>query len=220
MCANFVNGNVAAACDGCDGAISTFEYRNANGEFGQHSIERAHGFQGHQYARVVYRLLRCAGCGKGGLAKVHVARDYLQGKLESFYPVAIEHAALPPGMPDGIVAEMREAELCASSGAWRGASGLLRSTLEKLLRANGYEKGTLAARIDQAAADHVITEARRRRAHEDVRVLGNDVLHDEWREVTPEEVDVAHHYVQRIAEDLYDDRASVEALLRAAGRIP
>jgi hypothetical protein len=75
-----------------------------------------------------------------------------------------------------------------------------RSALEKALKANGYMKGSLAARIDEAAGDGVITEARRKRAHEDVRVLGNDVLHDEWRSVTDDEVTAAH-YVQRILED-------------------
>jgi len=92
--------------------------------------------------------------------------------------------------------------------------------LEKLLRANGYVKGSLADRIDVAASDGVITEARRKRAHDDVRVLGNDVLHDDWREVKPDEVALAHHYVQRICEDLYDDRLSVEAILTAKKRIP
>jgi hypothetical protein len=33
-------------------------------------------------------------------------------------------------------------------------------------------------------------------------------------------VTVALHYLQRILEDLYDDRQSVEALLIAAGRLP
>jgi len=51
---------------------------------------------------------------------------------------------------------------------------------------------TLAERIDKAAADGAITAARSRRAHENIRVLGNDVLHDEWREVTEAEFDQAH----------------------------
>lgn len=117
------------------------------------------------------------------------------------------------------MSEFREAELCAAFGALRAASALFRSSLEKALRANGYVKGTLAARIDEAGGDGVITEARRKRAHDDIRVLGNDVLHEEWRAVTYEEVEAAHHYVQRILEDLYDDRESVEAVLTAKGRI-
>lgn len=45
------------------------------------------------------------------------------------------------------------------------------------------------------------------------------MLHEEWREVTEDEFDQAHHYAQRILEDFYDDRPSVEALLIEKGRI-
>ena len=96
---------------------------------------------------------------------------------------------------------------------------MLRSTLEKTLLANGYEKGNLYKKIETAAADGTITAARSKRAHENIRVLGNDVLHDEWREVTEEEFDEAHHYAQRILEDFYDDRPTVEALLKEKGRM-
>jgi hypothetical protein len=126
---------------------------------------------------------------------------------------------IPKGVPQGVQSEFKEAELCASVGAWRAASALLRSTLEKTLRANGYSKGSLAERINQASADGAITAARSKRAHEDIRVLGNDVLHDEWRDVTSDEFDQAHHYAQRILEDFYDDRPSVEALLIEKGRV-
>jgi predicted NAD-dependent protein-ADP-ribosyltransferase YbiA (DUF1768 family) len=51
-------------------------------------------------------------------------------------------------------------------------------------------------------------------------LFGNDVLHDEWREVTGEEYEAAHHYVQRIVEDFYDPRAEVEATLIKSGRLP
>jgi len=91
--------------------------------------------------------------------------------------------------------------------------------LEKTLIENGYPKGSLKDRIDEAAKDGVITAARQKRAHDDVRVLGNDVLHDEWRELTEDEYDAAHYYAQRIIEDFYDSRAEVEALLKQAGRL-
>jgi hypothetical protein len=139
--------------------------------------------------------------------------------LGDFYPRTIDTLPIPQHVPLGVQSEFREAELCASVGAWRAGSSLLRSTLEKTLAANGYDKGSLAARIDEAAVDGAITAARSKRAHEDIRVLGNDVLHDEWREVTQDEFDLAHHYAQRILEDFYDDRPSVEALLISKGRL-
>lgn len=108
---------------------------------------------------------------------------------------------------------------------------MLRSVLEKTLKKNGYDEvdvptssgGTrrsnrLIDRIDAATSDHIITEARQQRAHQNIRVLGNDVLHDDWREVLSGEYEDAHKYTQRILEDFYDDRPTVEARLTSRGR--
>lgn len=124
--------------------------------------------------------------------------------------------------------QFREAEVCYSVGANRGASALFRSTLEKALKANGYEdlaasgfdKMRLQAKIDKATEDGVITEALRNRAHDEIRVLGNDVLHDDWVKVEDEDVQAAHHYTQRVLEAFYDHRASVEKILIDKNRIP
>jgi hypothetical protein len=98
---------------------------------------------------------------------------------------------------------------------------MFRSVLDKTMRANGYSGvGNLKQQIDAAASDGVITESRKRRAHDEIRVLGNDVLHDEWQPVAVEEVELAHHYSQRILEDLYDDRATTLTLLRSRNRRP
>lgn len=214
-----IGSQVRAHCPSCDGAITTFEssYKDRSlASFDQH-VEHEVGPE--RFNRIVFLLLRCAGCGRAGLAEVYCNDSVSTGLLASFVPRAIDNAPVPDAVPHGVLAEYREAKLCASAEAWRGASGLLRSTLEKTLRANGYEKGSLADRINEAAADGVITAARAKRAHEDIRVLGNDVLHDEWRKVTEDEVEGAHRYAQRILEDLYDDRQSVEAILKTKGRI-
>jgi hypothetical protein len=99
---------------------------------------------------------------------------------------------------------------------------MFRSVLDKTMRANGYKiKGLdLYQQIEAACADGVITESRKKRAHEDIRVLGNDVLHDEWEEILEETVEQAHHYAQRVLEDFYDDRQTTLALLRAKNRVP
>ena len=145
--------------------------------------------------------------------------------LECFYPVSADHLPLPNDVPPDIEAEFREAELCASFKANRASSALYRSVLEKTLKANGYVKGNdssltdLYKRIDAAASDGIITDARRKKAHDDIRALGNDVLHDDWRVVTDDEVEDAHHYTQRILEDLYADRPTVEAILISKGKL-
>ena len=134
---------------------------------------------------------------------------------------------LPQGVPDDLVAEFREAERDAAHEAYRSGSALLRSVLEKTLTKNGYveveytdEKGnkkkskSLLRRIDAAADDCVITETRRNRVHDHIRDLGNDILHDDWRVISAEEYEDAHKYSQRILEDFYDQRATVEARLK------
>ena len=217
---SYINGNVRARCPDCGGSVTTFECRDASREFGSVIIDSPlHKFEGRTFDRILFILTRCAGCGRGGLAKIHDTGGVRDGVLECFFPTSIERLPIPENVPREIAAEFYEAEACASLGTRRAASALLRSTLEKTLKANGYQDRTLMSNIDAAADDGIITDARRKRAHEDVRVLGNDVLHEEWREVDESEVAAAHHYVQRILEDFYDDRESVEAILVAKQRI-
>jgi len=109
------------------------------------------------------------------------------------------------------------------NNCFRASARLFRSVLDKTMRANGFKtkkESNLYKQIEAAADDGVITKARKRRAHDEIRVLGNDVLHDEWQEIPEEDVQAAQHYSQRILEDLYDDRESVLGLLRESGREP
>lgn len=139
----FEKGNVKAYCPDCK-AITTFEFQSGGSEFGSHIINEPHMFKGSQYSRLIYKLLRCAGCGRGGLAKIHLNNKYVEGFLEDFLPYSVEHSAIPSGVPEGISKEFQEAELCASAKAWRAGSAMLRSVLEKTLKLNGYEKKQLA----------------------------------------------------------------------------
>jgi hypothetical protein len=142
-------------------------------------------------------------------------------QLIAFFPEVGQMLNLPSGVPAGIAAEFREAEQCRDQRCFRAAAGLFRSVLDKVMRDNGYKSaGSLEKQIEAAAADGVLTEARKKRAHEDIRVLGNDVLHDEWRPITADDVEPAHVYGQRILEDFYGDRETVLGILRAKGRKP
>jgi hypothetical protein len=216
-------GNITARCPGCDGALSTFEYAPEGHELGRVIITVS---ERHDTIPIQFRLFRCAGCGIGGLGRIkmmNLNRGYPKGiwELLHFTPEVKERLQLPKAVPRGIVREFREAEVCAESGCYRASAAMFRSVLDKTLRANGYktkELRDLKLQIDAAANDGVITKARQRRAHEEVRVFGNDVLHDEWHAIKEEDVEPAHLYTQRILEDLYDDRESVLAQLKSAGR--
>ncbi len=215
----FAQGHVRGDCPDC-GAPTTFEFRTGGSEFGSVIISTQFKYEGVQYSRVIYKLLRCSVCSRAGVAKVFANNDYVtMSALHWFWPTTRPLAKLPCGVPEGVINEYREAETCMSVEAWRGAAALLRSALEKTLKANGYNEKDLYKKIEAAGEDAVITSARRQRAQDLVRTLGNDVLHEEWRCVTQQEAEDAHHYVGRIIEDLYDDRTAVEKVLVAKGRL-
>jgi len=217
-------GNVRVRCPGCKGALSTYEWlvggNPVGAVTGKSFVEHGSTFC-HQY-----RFYSCAGCGRGGIATLRCSappRYPEHTKLLSFHPEANARQELPPAVPAGLEHEFREGERCMDARCWRAAAAMFRSVLDKALRASGYkvtDRTSLKQMIDLAAADGVITAARARRAHEDVRVLGNDVLHDEWRAVDAEDVSAAAGYTARLLHDLYDDRASVLLELAAAKRTP
>lgn len=220
-------GNIVARCPGtqCGGSLSTYEWVVAGNPLG---VNRLPGIfrNGPNAFNREHRLFRCAGCGRGGLALLEfpVSTNYPSHarQLIAFHQEVGETLRLPAAVPQDIQREFREAEACISNSCYRAAAAMIRSVLDKTLRANGYKLKngtTLEQQIDLAASDGVITESRRRRAHEEVRVLGNDVLHDDWREIPQEDVAAAHHYVQRILEDFYDERESTLKVLIAKGRL-
>lgn len=216
-------GSIRARCPGCRGSLSTFEWRSISSAFGAVTTKYKH--RSWSEVNLDYRLFRCAGCGRGGLGTVAYPGSYPgpYRELLDFSPEVRDRLPLPKNVPSGIIAEFREGEKCLDVGAFRAAAGMFRSVLDKTLRANGYKekKGTnLEQQIEAAGSDGVITQARKRKAHEEVRVLGNDVLHDEWHEIPASDVEAARHYTQRILEDFYDDRDSVLKILRDSDRIP
>lgn len=218
-------GNIIASCPGCNGSTSTYEWISDGQIKGAVVKRQIVGSLGQ--VDVHYRLFRCAGCNQGGLGLVALGRNARYPddirRLLNFMPESKERLNLPDNVPIGIQKEFREGEGCLENNFIRAAAGMFRSVLDKTLRANGYKVKTgtrLDQQIDAATKDGVITESRRRRAHDEIRVLGNDVLHDEWHEIPEEDVLDARHYAQRILEDFYDDREIVLKMLREANRIP
>jgi len=222
---NEKEGSIVARCRGCQGGLSTFVWKIDGKPIGAITdrIEDAHW----RNCLIAYRLFQCGGCGMGALGVVKFGGDSAYpgeyNRLIQFFPESKQRSSLPNSVPDGIKKEFREAEKCLESDCFRAAAGLFRSVLDKSMRANGYntrQEHNLYKQIEAAATDGVITQARKRRAHDEIRVLGNDVLHDDWHEIHANDVEAARHYCQRILEDLYDDRDSVLSLLREAGRKP
>jgi hypothetical protein len=208
-------GHVQARCPTCSGALTSFLIGDPQrGDYGQLFRQLEGG------CVETYRLARCSGRGAGAL--ITLLNDGRHTTLEDLYPEAEEHQILPARVPDVIVNEFREGEEYAEAGCYRAAAALFRSVLDKTLRSNGYklEKGTpLEQQIDLAAEDGVITASRRKRAHDEIRTLGNDALHDEWCKISAEEVQMAKEYAARLLHDFYDDRETVLSVLREKGRV-
>lgn len=223
-------GNVLARCPRCDGASTSFEWRGGSQGFGAVQI-RTKEFQ--PFGRYEYggqkvlqsRLYRCPGCGLGAIGYLKLQRDNyppdagVDAELLHFFPSAREQLRLPTQVPAEIRNEFAEAEKCLGAACYRAAAALFRSVLEKAMRANGFNENRLIAKIDAAVEAGVLTPARGRRAHEEIRALGNDVLHNDWVALTDDDVEPAHRYSQRVLEDLYDDREQVVRQLVEAGRL-
>ena len=223
---NEKQGSIIAHCRGCKGGRSTFEWKINGKEIGA-ITDFTDDNPWRTQSNITYRLYKCAGCGMGAYAIVlYKAYEEYPGsynKLVKFYPESKERLQIPKDTPKGIQSEFREAEKCHENDCYRASAGLLRSVLDKTMKANGYdtrENNNLYKQIEAATEDGVITQARKKRAHDEIRVLGNDVLHDEWYEIPEEDVIASKHYCQRILEDFYDDRDSVLSLLREASRVP
>ncbi|MCC6351915.1 MAG: DUF4145 domain-containing protein [Fimbriimonadaceae bacterium] len=210
-----LNGSVIAPSPDNGDAPTTFELMSGQPFV---TLDRSFTVDGNRYSRKIWYLMRSATTGEGGVKVCVDNGNQASEHLIDFYPTAVFRHPLPTSTPVAVVEEYREAEVCFAHGANRAASALLRSALEKVLKLNGFIKGSLQAKIDEAAADGVITESRKKKAHEDIRVLGNDVLHDEYRAVSEGEVAQSLKYLQRVLEDLYDDRETVRQILTSKGR--
>ena len=220
-------GNIIAHCPGCEGGKSTFEWKIQEKVLGVVVRQINNGY-GRKYRTEEYhfRLFRCSGCGIGAIAAIRMPAlnssyptDYMH--LGWFYPEATNRLSIPNKVPVGIKNEYIEAERCIEARCYRAAGAMFRSVLDKVFRDNGYKtekEKNLKQQIDAAVKDGIITEARKNKAHSDIRVLGNDILHEDWQEKTETDVQLAHHYTQRILEDFYDDRDSVIELLKQAKR--
>lgn len=223
---NEKQGTITANCPGCSGGKSSFSWKDDKGsELGAISYRTENRTFGGKNCNKTHRLFRCSGCGSGALGVI-LYQDYSEypgsyNKLLDFYPESIKSLELPTEVPEGIKNEFREAEKCLSQKCFRAAAGLFRSVLDKTMRDNGYKDAaySLEKQIDLASSDGVITEARKKKAHEDIRVLGNDVLHDEWQEIKETDVEASRHYCQRILEDLYADRETIMNILKSKNRI-
>ncbi len=221
MSITYQNGNVIAQCPSCNGSLTTFERVVHGKPLGDVVVDKIHQFEGISFPRIIWTLMRCASCGYGGMAEIHASDDPKTGKLGAFYPNVVKTNKLSTSIPEDIKKEYREAEKCYSFKAYRAASALVRSVLEKTLKVNGYNSKSngLERKIELAGEEGIISAALSKKAHDKIKILGDDVLHEDWREVAPGEAEESLNYALRILEAFYDDRETVFSILKSKKRI-
>lgn len=210
-----LSGNkIIAKCPNCRGAVSNFLFNDDSGSnLGSVSTIKENWVQGYRYEKMDYRLARCAGCGRGGLAEIYRDAGLNKTHFADFYPHSLNHLRIPASTPEGIASEFFEAEVCASVGAYRAGAAMLRSTLEKTLKDHGYTEWKLSTNLKNLGEDGIIPIPLKEKATSIVKVLGDDVMHKEWREIEEEEFEEAHKYTQKILDAFYDDAETVKKIL-------
>lgn len=217
--------NVIANCPGCDGAKTTFEFRDSDKgrEYGyviddiEHTIIDETGMD-HKAKRRIYRLLKCSTCGRAGMSQISEGKNG-QNYLVDFYPHSTSILELPKETPEDIVSEFREAESDASHGNIRSAGAMLRSTLEKVLQKHGYIDFHLTDNIKDAFQEGLITRVLKNKTEQVVKSLGDTILHKEWRKISEAEYEEAHQYTRQIIEEFFSDPREVLKLIMEAGRL-
>jgi hypothetical protein len=88
---------------------------------------------------------------------------------------------------------------------------LTASSIDAMLKDKGYKQGTLYSRIEQSAADGLLTAQMREWAHE-IRLSANEPRHadDEFNGATEKDAEQAIEFARALAEYLYVLPARVE----------
>jgi hypothetical protein len=112
----------------------------------------------------VYSCQRCGGV-------VVASAQQMNARVQEIYPTPAEiHAAIPERPGEFL------RQTLSSGNAPAGAIMLAASSVDSMLKAKGYQEGSLYNRIEKAAADHLITREMAKWAHE-VRLEANDQRH-------------------------------------------
>ena len=130
-------------------------------------------------SRGVWRVYLCQRC--GGLITA-AAPDYDETVTE-MYPAATD---IDLAIPDRARTYLQQALNSLHSAA--GAVMLAASAVDAMLKSRGFKDGTLYSRIDQAAANHLITPDMAAWAHE-VRLDANDQRHADESAALPTAAD-------------------------------
>jgi len=156
-----------------------------------------------------WRIYSCGSC--GGVVSAW-ARNFNQ-PIGAYYPSSAEVDTEIPDRPRTFLQQAQE-----SLHAPAGALMLSASAVDAMLKIKNYTDGSLYARIERAAADHLITADMATWAHE-VRLDANDQRHADQAATLPSRQDAirALDFANALAEFLFVLPSRVQRGLQANG---
>lgn len=143
-----------------------------------------------------WAVYRCNTC--GGMVAA-VSPDGALSPVSRYWPASVEVAEdIPPRARDYLT------QAADSLQSPSGAVMLCASSIDAMLKASGYKDGSLYARIDKSAEDHVITADMAAWAHE-VRLDANDQRHADEEAPLPTLADAkrAFEFAQALAQLMF-----------------
>lgn len=146
------------------------------------NLSRIHHFDTNGHDKANKRVWGIYVCGRCGGVVTASANNH--GKpIGEYHPSTSEVDIEIPDRPKQFLQQAVE-----SLHAPAGAQLLCASSVDAMLKEKGYMDGSLYARIEQAAADHLITDEMARWAHE-VRLDANDQRHADQEAAMPTQQD-------------------------------
>jgi hypothetical protein len=156
-----------------------------------------------------WRIYGCRSC--GGVVSAW-ASNFNQ-PIVAYYPSSAEVDAEVPDRPRAFLKQAQE-----SLHAPAGAVMLCASAVDAMLKIKNYTDGSLYARIERAAADHLITADMATWAHE-IRLDANDQRHADHAATLPSQQDAIRtiDFANALAEFLFVLPSRVQRGLQANG---
>jgi hypothetical protein len=138
----------------------------------------------------------------GGALKRHdpKAHGAIEWRGHHWWPVA--GSTLHPSVPEPVRSTFEEASKCLAAQCPRAAAAMARCALEATVSDQGESSGALAARL-QRLADKGTLQPMLAKWAKEVRLLGNDAVHDLTRSVLVEDARQLIDFIQELTKYLY-----------------
>lgn len=153
---------------------------------------------------IMYEIVECNSCDFFLLAKIN--RN--SGQIIEVHPKALPKS-IDERIPQLIADDLREAFLCHSVNAYRGAAVLARRAVQTICKDKGTTKKELRDQIDELFTKGFVTKDLKDWAHE-VRYVGNDAAHPNDKTVSKEDAEDILDLLESFCEVLYVTPAKAE----------